>query len=360
MGTLADGFVLRRNSLNFLRLVFALMVIVSHAWPVGGYGDDPRIAREKLGTWAVAGFFAISGFLIANSRRHAPMGTFLVRRVLRIYPGYLVCLVVVAFAFAPVSAAIGPGSIHWTSAFSYVFDDMLLKVHQEGIRDTLTAVPYGPAWNGSLWTLIYEFLCYLAIGVLLSLAARWHRAVVVAAFLATAGLYIVEHHLGQDGMLALFAFLGSIFFAGSALAVFAERVPLDWRIGVIAIGVAAATAEMNAIPWLGALPIAYVCMWLGSVLPFHQVGRVNDLSYGFYIYAFPVQQLIMVALGRHRLPVGVVAVLAIAGTLPFAAASWFVVEKKALALKSRLGASPRPGPTARHRAGPRIATAETQ
>src|SRR5262245_6149816 len=100
VGTLADGFALRRNSLNFLRLVFALMVIVSHAWPVGGYGDDPRIAGEKLGTWAVAGFFAISGFLIANSRRHAPMGTFLVRRVLRIYPGYLVCLVVVAFAFA--------------------------------------------------------------------------------------------------------------------------------------------------------------------------------------------------------------------------------------------------------------------
>lgn len=357
---LADGFALRRNSLNFLRLVFAVLVIVSHAWPVGGYGDDPRIAGEKLGTWAVAGFFAISGYLIANSRRHSTMGTFLVRRVLRIYPGYVVCLVVVALGFAPVSVAIGPGSIHWTSAFSYVADDLLLKVHQVGIRDTLTGVPYGPAWNGSLWTLIYEFLCYIAIGVLLSLAARRHRAVVVAAFLATAALYAVEHHLGRDGMLASFAFLGAIFFAGSAMAVFAERVPLDWRIGVLAIGIAAASAELNAIPWLGALPIAYVCMWLGTTLPFHQIGRVNDLSYGFYIYAFPVQQMIMVILGRHRLPVGVLAVLAIVGTLPFAAASWFVVEKRALALKGRLGASVRVKPTARHRAGTTVVSVETQ
>ncbi|HEY7049806.1 MAG TPA: acyltransferase [Jatrophihabitantaceae bacterium] len=351
---------MRRNSLNFLRLAFALMVIVSHAWPIGGYGDDPRIAGEKLGTWAVAGFFAISGYLIAHSRRHATMSTFLVRRVLRIYPGYLVCLVVVAFAFAPVSAAIGPGSLHWSSAFSYVTHDLLLKVHQEGIRDTLTGVPYGPAWNGSLWTLIYEFLCYLAIGLLLSLAARWHHALVVAAFLATAALYTLEHHLGRDGTLALFAFLGAIFFAGSVLAVFAERVPLDWRIGVLAIGIAAASAELNAIPWLGALPIAYVCMWLGAVLPFHRIGRVNDLSYGFYIYAFPVQQMIMVALGRHRLPVGVAAVLAVAGTLPFAAASWFIVEKRALALKGRLGGSAGLKRTARHRVGTSVASVETQ
>ncbi|HEY3087694.1 MAG TPA: acyltransferase [Jatrophihabitantaceae bacterium] len=362
MVTLAAGFAQRRNSLNFLRLVFALMVIVSHAWPIGGYGDDPRVAGEKLGTWAVAGFFAISGYLIANSRLHGTMSTFLVRRVLRIYPGYLVCLVVVAFVFAPLSVAIGPGSIHWTSAFSYVFDNLPLKVHQDSISGTLTGVPYGPAWNGSLWTLIYEFVCYLAVGVLLSLAVRWHRSVVVAALVATAGLYLVERHLGHDdSMLGLFAFLGAIFFAGSALAVFAERVPLDWRIGVLAIGIALASAELGVIPALGALPIAYACIWLGAALPFYQVGRLNDFSYGVYIYAFPVQQTIMVMLGRHRLPVGVTVVLAVVCTLPFAVASWFVVEKRALALKSRVGASRRPvKPTARHRATARVASVETQ
>jgi peptidoglycan/LPS O-acetylase OafA/YrhL len=360
--TLAAGFAQRRNSLNFLRLMFALVVIVSHTWPIGGYGDDPRIAGEKLGTWAVAGFFAISGYLIANSRLHGAMSTFLARRVLRIYPGYLVCLVVVAFAFAPVSAAIDPGSIRWPSAFSYVFDNLLLKVHQDGISGTLTRVPYGPAWNGSLWTLIYEFGCYLAIGVLLSVAAGRHRSVVVAAFVATAGLYVVERHLGHgESMLGVIAFLGAVFFAGSAMAVFADRVPLDWRIGILAIGIAAASAELGAIPWLGALPIAYVCMWLGAVLPFHKVGRLNDFSYGVYIYAFPVQQMIMVVLGRHRLPVGVTVILSVVFTLPFAVASWFVVEKKALALKDRLGASPRPvKPAARHRATTRLASVETQ
>ena len=102
-------------------------------------------------------------------------------------------------------------------------------------------------------------------------------------------------------------------------------------------------------------------MWLGAVLPFHKVGRLNDFSYGVYIYAFPVQQTIMVVLGRHRLPVGVMVALAVVCTLPFAVASWFVVEKRALALKSRLGASTRPvKPTARHRATTRVASVETQ
>jgi len=351
MVTLAAGLDLRRNSLNFLRLVFALLVIVSHAWPVGGYGDDPSIAGEKLGTWAVSGFFAISGYLIANSRRHTTMSTFLVRRVLRIYPGYLVCLVVVAFGFAPISAAIGGGAVHWTSALTYVSDNLLLKVHQEAIQDTLARVPYGAAWNGSLWTLIYEFVCYLAIGVLLCLARRWHRALVLAAFGLTAVMYVVERHLGHQGMLASFGFLGAILFAGSAMALFADHIPIDWRLGVLAVGLAAASSELHALPWLGALPVAYACMWLGVALPFQKVGRVNDVSYGVYIYAFPVQQLIMVILNGHRLSVGITVMIAVAGTLPLAVASWFLVEKRALALKGRLTVQSRSRavPGGRHR-----------
>jgi peptidoglycan/LPS O-acetylase OafA/YrhL len=347
--TIAAGLSLRRNSLNFLRLVLALAVIVSHTWPIGGYGPDPRIAGEKLGTWAVAGFFAISGYLIANSRRHLSMSTFLTRRVLRIYPGYLVCLVVVAVLLAPLSVAIGPGSIQWSDAVSYIDHNIFLKVFQDGIHDTLSQTPYGPAWNGSLWTLIYEFLCYLAIGVLLCFAARWHRALAVAAFVVTAAVWVADRH--SEGMVASFAFLGAIFFAGSVIAVFAERIPADWRIAVAAVAIAAVSSEAHGIPWLGAFPIAYLCLWLGIRLPFPMIGSVNDISYGVYIYAFPVQQLIMVMLGRHRLPVGALVLVAVAGTIPFAVASWFLVEKRALALKSRLGVGHRTPAEQRRRPG---------
>jgi peptidoglycan/LPS O-acetylase OafA/YrhL len=343
MATIAASFDLRRNSLNFLRLVFALMVIVSHTWPLGGYGSDPRIAGQELGTWAVCGFFAISGYLIANSRRHTSLSTFLVRRALRIYPGYVVCLLVVALGFAPLSVAMGAGSIQWQSDASYVFHNLLLKVFQDGIDNTLPNAPYGPAWNGSLWTLIYEFICYLGIGLLLSFSLRWHRTVVVAAFVVTAAVAAADSNPGATGTLSALAFLGSVFFAGSIIAIFADRIPLDWRLGVLSIAVATVGASLHATPWLGALPMAYACIWLGVALPFHRVGRTNDISYGVYIYAFPVQQIITMKLGSRGLPVGIAVALSILGTLPLAIASWFLVEKRALALKNTLGAGRKVG-----------------
>jgi peptidoglycan/LPS O-acetylase OafA/YrhL len=334
MTTIDAGFDPRRNSLNCLRLVLAVAVIVSHTWPLGGYGSDPAIAGETLGTWAVAGFFAISGYLIATSRLHLPFGTFVVRRVLRIYPGYLVCLVVVAAGFAPLSAALGSGSINWGSAASYLVDNLLLKVHQDGISHTLANAPYGPAWNGSLWTLIYEFLCYLAIGALL-FVTRGRRTLVVGALVLCAAVWTVEWHAGTTGFVESFGFLGSIFLAGSLIALYADRIPLDWRLGVLGVILVVASGYLHVVPWLGAVPIAYVCLWLGIVLPFQRIGRTNDISYGVYIYAFPMQQLLLVCLNARGLPVGLAVLLSIVCTLPLAAASWFLVERRALALKGR-------------------------
>jgi peptidoglycan/LPS O-acetylase OafA/YrhL len=335
--TIAERFDPRHNSLNFLRLFLALAVIVSHAWPVGGYGSEPRIAGDTVGTWAVGGFFAISGFLIARSRLHTSFPGFLLRRFLRIYPGYLVCLLVIVLFFAPLSVAIGPGSIDWGSAASYLGGNLFLKIEQNGIADTLTSVPFGDAWNGSLWTLFYEFVCYLLIGVLLTTIPRWHRTVVVAAFLVVAALAALETHRGGSGTFAEFVRLGAIFLGGSVIAVFADRIPFDWRLGVAAWVLLPVTSAAGAASWAGALPMAYAWLWLGIVLPFARVGRRNDISYGVYIYAFPVQQT-LVLLHVNRLPVTVSILLEAAVTVPLAAASWFLVEKRALALKSRRAA----------------------
>ena len=85
--TLATAFDPRHNSLNALRLALATLVIVSHAWPIGGFGNDPHIGDLSFGGWAVAGFFAISGFLITSSRLRSSFSAYLWRRMLRIFPG---------------------------------------------------------------------------------------------------------------------------------------------------------------------------------------------------------------------------------------------------------------------------------
>src|SRR3954468_7575058 len=76
---LAD-FPARRNSLNALRLALAVLVIVSHAWPLGRFGNDPRLGALTLGEVAVAGFFAISGWLITQSRLSGGLAGYAWRR----------------------------------------------------------------------------------------------------------------------------------------------------------------------------------------------------------------------------------------------------------------------------------------
>lgn len=339
MDSLAQAFDPRRNSLNFLRLVFALAVIVSHEWPVGGYGPEPKIANTTWGEWAVAGFFAVSGYLIANSRLTTTFPIFLTRRVLRIYPGFLVCLVVVALFFAPLSTVLGTGSVHWSSAATFVAHNIALKLEQNGIAATLPNAPYGDAWNGSLWTLFYEFACYIGIGVILSVSTRLRRPLTWGAWLlCVAGDVAATHVLNSVNATAFnFVHLGAIFFAGSLVALYADRIPHDWRLATAAFVLVVVAGESRLLGLLGSLPAAYLCLWLGIALPLHRIGRRTDISYGVYIYAFPVQQTLNLV-HANRLPVGLAVAAAAAVTVPFAFASWFVIEKPAIGLKRRLGA----------------------
>jgi len=334
---LAGAFDPRSNSLNALRLILATLVIVSHSWPIGGYGRDPGIGDLSLGEWAVAGFFAISGYLITMSRvRSRSVVDYLWRRVLRIYPAFFVVLVVVAFGFAPLSVMIA-GSGEWNAAasFSYVLRNLGLRVTQMGIPGTLGDVPYPDVWNGSLWTLWYEFLCYLVLGLVVTvLPGRLvGRATIVAAVacpLAVGAIYAA----GVPSLALLNAVtLGGYFAAGAVLYCYRDRLPLRGWLAALAAALIVVAAVTTTFRGVAGLPVAYLMMWLGVVLPLSRVGAKNDLSYGMYVYAFPVQQLLVIVLAGATLPAPVFVGLAVAATIPFAAASWFLVEKPAMRLK---------------------------
>ena len=88
----------RKNSLNLFRLILAALVLFAHSWYITGQRDRARsIQGENLGGWAVAGFFVLSGFLITRSRLRTSPGEYLLHRVARIYPAFVVVLVVTAF-----------------------------------------------------------------------------------------------------------------------------------------------------------------------------------------------------------------------------------------------------------------------
>jgi peptidoglycan/LPS O-acetylase OafA/YrhL len=360
---LADSFSPVHNSLNFLRVVLALTVLLSHGVLLGGYADE-AFQNTAMSTIALYGFFGISGFLIAGSAARNSLGRYLWQRFLRILPAFWVCLVLTAFVFAGAAWVLGnqgtpncdygcfvtqPGG-----PGAYVIHNFFLRITQSLIVGTPHGIPFAYTWNGPLWSLAYEFLCYLLLGGLAVIGILGKRPLVAGLAVATwvfefwlsLGAYDWLHSLDGTiffvGHIAVFV---PIFLTGSAIYLYRDKVPDS---GLLALGL---TIVFVASLWwplglptnrftgqiagsaLWAPALVYPLLWLGSHLPFQRIGARNDYSYGIYIYAWPVQELLAVWGVQHWGGYPVYAAMTVLVTVPIAAASWWLVEKRALSLK---------------------------
>ncbi|GEL45179.1 acyltransferase [Cellulomonas hominis] len=332
----------RRNGLNAVRLALAVLVLHAHTYYITGRGVGPHVDGENLGGWAVFGFFAISGYLITGSRWRNGLAPYLVHRVARIFPAFVVCLVVMVVAVGPVGYLALHGTLSGylttpTTPANFVFSNLFLHMNAYDIAGTPGDVPYPGAWNGSLWSLYYEFLCYLVVG-LLALIGFFRRSVWalagawVLSVLGHAGwTHGVGTLLGGNSDAQLLLKLLPLFLGGALVERLRHRLPLHWAAAAVSVaGVAVAVWALDG--WgaqLTAPLLAYALIWFGSVLPIPGLLRRHDVSYGIYIYAFPVQQLLAVA-GASTLPLLVFDATALALTVPLAVASWLVVERPAM------------------------------
>lgn len=310
-------------------------MIVSHAVLLTGSLDPTGGRLIDLGGLAVNGFFLISGYLIAASRTRTGLMPYLWRRSLRILPAFWVMLLLTGFVFAPLSTLLT--GERWTPAagWSFVAENVWLKMNQYGIPGTLLSVPYPGVWNGAAWTLFFEFAAYLLVGVLL--IPRWaHRhglLVFGAAFAAILALQTLQSH--PPYLATGFSFnalrLGFYFMAGTVFYFLRDRLPIDGRLALLSAA-AFATLWWFRLDWSwGHLPLGYLLLWAGARLRI-PLGRRNDISYGIYIYAFPIQQLTVLLLGTSG-GWTLNALAALVFTLPWALASWFWVERPAMLLR---------------------------
>lgn len=332
---LADQFTSRDNSLNALRLVLALVVIVSHAPLLLGIGDPYRWADLEIGGWAVVGFFGISGWLIAGSRLNLDFGPFMWRRCLRILPAFWLVLAVTVLLFVPLAAWRTGDSPAFISTASYALNNSFLWIFQPEIEGTLLSSPTR-MWNISLWTLSWEMLCYIGVGVLLSFRlARRNPLVITAVFVAVTLANLLARTIDLVAFspaLEAGLRLGSFFLAGAVLRMYAHRVAVSKRLAAGSVLVVAVLSLFGLVGSLGALPLAYLALYAGIKLPLSKIGSCNDISYGIYVYAFPVGQLIIL-FGGDSLNVWQFIALNVAVVVPFAWGSWVLVEKTALKLK---------------------------
>src|SRR4051812_19102619 len=107
----------RDNAVNAIRLLLAVFVVVDHSYKAATGRPGPW---PHMGDFAVEGFFAISGYLIAGSRARMAMRPFLWRRGLRLMPAYWALLLFTAFAVAPLSTVLARSDYDRASGAGYV------------------------------------------------------------------------------------------------------------------------------------------------------------------------------------------------------------------------------------------------
>ena len=363
--TIGSSFNPESNSLNLLRLVLALMVIFSHSLTIADFGSEDIAGKTTLGTVAVYGFFGLSGYLITRSATHSSLLRYLIARALRIFPAFWTCLVVVAFVFGPIVwHRANPAVAQRCSWSCYLREpggpvgsvgrNLALQIHQSTIANTLPLGFFRPVWNGSLWTLIFEFACYVMIGLLAVLGALRHRWTVVALFgvVWTAAILITaipqwNHAFSPSKnwfVMQMLTFI-PLFLGGATIWLFREVIPDS---GLLAFGSLGLFGLGFFLPLGGSTPLftltstaltavflTYPLVWLGIHLPFPQVAARNDYSYGVYIYAYPVQQLLVV-FGAASFGYLAYSLLSVVCVAPLAVASWWLIERPSLALKRRI------------------------
>lgn len=321
----------RDNSLNAVRLGLAAAVILAHSWPLGGYGAS---TMENLGAVGVNGFFALSGFLIAGSRLRNGFGTYITRRARRIFPGFWTCLLVIGFVFAPLGGLIGGQGWNPAQSLAYVLDNATLWMTNPTIGATLAGAPNPGMWNGSLWTLMYEFGAYLLCGA--ALGVVWvRRHLIASAAIATSAFPVLSWWVGDLSgaahMLTSALRLFSFFAVGVLAFALRDRLRTTTPLAIAAVGIVAVLAATSetALNLLSPIPLTYALLHIGATWR-TSIAATEDHSYGLYVYGWPVQQLLgMLGLGA-LVPVPVFAAVSFACTLPLAIASWRLVERPAM------------------------------
>ncbi len=342
----------RNNNFDALRFALATVVIASHSYPLlsGNNLNEPVMlltnGQTTGGELAVSGFFALSGFLIAQSwERSKNAFRFFKKRILRIYPGFLVAVAFGAFVVAPNIAT--DASTYWNEfsfsrllASAFNLDPRLPRVFSD--------LPI-PAVNGSLWSIRYEVLCYVGLSFLGLIGAFRNRLLIWLAFVAALALHAGQIYLGlklPNGGLA-FVFcepgpwpkLAALYLSGTLCYLYRNSIVYSlWLFVLASLGliVCGAFPQLKLFPLVLPLCGTYLLIYT-ALLPIPGLQRFaarGDISYGLYLYAFPIQQLLVHRYGNTLTPL-TLFLAAFPLTALVAAVSWRWVERPFLTRKLR-------------------------
>jgi len=338
------------NLFDLLRVMAAAMVLWGHAFSLTG-GQPPGWFGNAIGTIGVKIFFVISGLLVTRSWLADPRPwAYAMRRALRIMPALILLVLITVVVMGPLVTTLPLRDYALSgSTRLYLWNMLLYPVYS--LPGVFAGNPYPSAVNGSLWSLPAEVLMYILTPFVIGRSAGGGRlsVAIFVAISAAVGIYFVRITtiapvpVFYGTSIASVLDVATYFQIGALFAVFRlERFGrpvfsvLLLLVAALAIQVVSKTTNAYTVAEiLLMLTLPFAVVSVGSVTAGGRLGRVlalADVSYGLYLYGFPIQQLISAASSGR---IGPMANFAITLPLTFVCAllSWKTVEQTALRLK---------------------------
>lgn len=343
---LSEYAVGRDNNFTLLRFSAAMTVLFAHSIAVLGLPPEREFFFNRigfsLGEMGLDMLFVTSGFLVTASLvGRQDLIAYLWARILRVYPGLLVMLVLTVFLLAPALTSL-PRAEYYASPLTWEYFRKCATLIG-GVRYSLPGVfdnvPLKGEFNGSLWTMPVEVRMYLY------LAAIW----VALAFMPAVRIKAMRFVLPISAVALLAMVLGPrltggvvnganirvfMFLYGSSLYLWRDKVPVGpWLLAGILAALVLASFDKSVfflvyLACLAPLVLHLVYVPGGRIRAFNDWG---DYSYGVYIYAFPVQQTLAFLFPAMTLA-GMMASSAVV-SVSIAILSWKLIEERALSLK---------------------------
>lgn len=335
------------NNLDLIRIACALFVIYSHSFPISPDGDSNDILYKitlqpyiSFGGLAVKTFFLISGMLVTNSlMSNGNILGYIRSRFFRVFPAYLTTIIVTALIIGPLISHLSFKNYYSSpETWSYIVKN--IKMNTQYFLPEVFSENKTHAVNGSLWTIPFEVKAYfylLMMYLLTYFTGSFKKYIIAIISLAI----IIEPLTPFKGMLIAKSTDPSVyllypFFAlGCLLSIIKDKIN---NIGILSLSIISIfiyfivssdilkTASFYAS---GSL----ILIFIASIKAIVNIKIKYDISYGIYLWAFPVQQFI--ASGLVTSPY-INALIAMIISSFFGYASFRLIESPAMNFNKKL------------------------
>jgi len=348
ISTLGDMVGIRKNNFDILRLGAALVVLITHSFVLSGHPSDTwskLFLGYEPGSLAVYAFFAISGFLIAGSLERRSFSEYWQARVLRIVPALAVTSFVTVLIIGPIFTTL-PLSEYFHSHGTYHYLTNSIPYQTNFILPgVFTDLPFAQSVNGSLWTIPIEAFCYVALATIF-FAARKTFNLIIPTIVLISTFFIWTFFHGPISPTILFGTsevtpvlrFGLMFLIGTAFWKYKDITPFKGGIAASCLVVMLIGSRFGYNNLALFISLPYLLLYLAYRRPVFEEGmrKLGDLSYGTYLFAFPIQQS-LVSISEKSINGWWLSISTAMISMGLAWMSWRFIEKPAMKLKKKFG-----------------------